>query len=48
MITQVPITFVHSARVTVDYIKFDKTFAGNQKLVTKVQFITLHAYSTGV
>ena len=33
--TQVPITFVHSAKITVDYIRFDKTFAGNQKLVTK-------------
>ena len=33
--TQVPISFVHSAKITVDYIRFDKTFAGNQKLVTK-------------
>ena len=33
--TKVPITFIHSTKITVDYIKFDKTYAGNQKLVTQ-------------
>ena len=31
----VPFTFIHSGRVTVDFITFDKSFAGNQKLVTQ-------------
>ena len=30
----VPFTFIHSSRVTIDFITFDKSFAGNQKLVT--------------
>ena len=33
--TEVPFTFVHSSKITLDFIKFDKTFAGNQKLVTQ-------------
>ena len=32
--TLVPITFIHSSNITVDFIKFDKTYVGNQKLVT--------------
>ena len=32
--TKVPFTMVHSRKITLDFITFDKTFAGNQKLVT--------------
>ena len=33
------LTFIHSSRVTVDFITFDKSFAGNQKLVTQFRNI---------
>ena len=35
----VPFTFIHSSKVTVDFITFDKSFAGNQKLVTQFRNI---------
>ena len=35
----VPFTFIHSRKLTVDFITFDKSFAGNQKLVTQFRNI---------
>ena len=35
----VPFTFIHSSKVTVDFITFDKSFTGNQKLVTQFRNI---------
>ena len=35
----VPFTFIHSSKVTIDFITFDKSFAGNQKLVTQFRNI---------
>ena len=32
--TSVPISFIHSSNITIDYIRFDKQWRGNQKLVT--------------
>ena len=37
--TKIPFTFIHSSKVTVDFITFDKSYAGNQKLVTKFRNI---------
>ena len=37
--TTVPITFVHSVNVTIDYIRFDSEWSGNQKLITNFRNI---------
>ena len=37
--TTVPFSFLHSSKVTVDFIKFDKAYAGNQKLLTNFRNI---------
>ena len=46
--TNISFSFLHSSKITVDFIKFDEAFFGNQKLLTtfrnieNVSFMGLH------